>query len=145
MASEETVFHEFVLPALKVARAKLNMLRNTFECTRKENVVKLNMYRQKRLEENGSEKRQDAQVHSRRVHSAKKASSQCALWQMCITLGSASGGRRAMCLCMCVVLLKMHVFAMKTASNNFCILRDTRRGGRDMHSAFFALPLVLLR
>lgn len=48
--------------ACKVARATLNMLRNTFECTRKENVVKLNMHRQKRLEEE-EEKRQDAQVH----------------------------------------------------------------------------------
>lgn len=50
-----------------MARAKLNMLRNTFERTTKENVVKLNMHRQKRLEEEEKkreEKRQDAQVHS---------------------------------------------------------------------------------
>lgn len=50
-------FCKFRAPAHKMARAKLNMLRNTLECTTtKENVVKLNMRRQKRLEERNGKK-----------------------------------------------------------------------------------------
>lgn len=91
------------------------MLRNTFACTRKGNVVKLNTHRQKRLKET-EEKRQEAQVHSRWVHSAKKAS--CLL--VCTWLHST------LCIVQRVCALRASPCsrckcAMKMTWNNFCI------------------------